>query len=106
MASRPPAGDDLRILIAGILPGEMTDVEGRRIRDIVPILQQRHLQAGWHVSDPGEFVPLEQVLGWLVVGTSPWTPGEVKISVVPEQPDLSGLNPDYLTRMRQGCPSD
>jgi hypothetical protein len=27
MASRPPAGDDLRILIGGILPGEMTDVD-------------------------------------------------------------------------------
>jgi hypothetical protein len=28
------------------------------------------------------------------------------ISAVPEQPDLSGLNPDYLALMRQGCPTD
>jgi hypothetical protein len=91
------------------LPGEAlhcADIEGKRIGDILPILQQRHLRARWHVSDPGEFVPLEQVLDWWVAGTSPWAPGEVMISAIPEQPDLSGLNPDYLTRMRQGCPSD
>lgn len=51
-------------------------------------------------------MPLERVLDWWVAGTSPWAPGEVMISAVPEQPDLSGLSPDYLTRMRQGCPSD
>jgi hypothetical protein len=91
------------------LPGEAlhcADVEGKPIRDILPILHQRHLRARWHVSDPGEFVPLEQVLDWWVAGTSPWAPGEVMISAVPERPDLSGLNPDYLALMRQGCPAD
>ena len=95
--------------ISAQLPGEAlhcADVECRRLRDIVPILQQRHLRARWHRSDQGEFVPLEQVLDWWVAGTSPWAPGEVMISAVAEQPDLSGLSPDYLTRMRQGCPSD
>jgi hypothetical protein len=95
--------------ISAQLPGEAlhcADVEGKRIRDIVPMLQQRHLRARWHRSDPGEFVPLEQVLDWWVAGTSPWAPGEVMISAVPEQPDLSGLNPDYLALMRQGCPTD
>ena len=95
--------------ISAQLPGEAlhcADVEGKRIRDVLPILQQRHLRTRWHVSDPGEFVPLEQVLDWWVAGTSPWAPGEVMISAVPEQPDLSGLSPEYLTRMRQGCPSD
>ena len=95
--------------ISAQLPGEAlhcADIEGKRIRDIVPILQQRHLRARWHLSDQGQFVPLEQVLDWWVAGTSPWAPGEVMISAVPEQPDLSSLSPDYLTRMRQGCPSD
>jgi hypothetical protein len=95
--------------VSAQLPGEAlhcADVEGRRIRDILPILQQRHLRARWHVSDPGEFVPVEQVLDWWVAGTSPWAPGEVMISAVPERPDLSGLNPDYLALMRQGCPTD
>jgi hypothetical protein len=80
-------------------------VEGKPIRDILPILQQRHLRARWHVTDPGEFVLLERVLNWYVGGTSPWAPGEVMISAVPEQPDLSGLDPDYLRLMRRGCPS-
>jgi hypothetical protein len=103
--------------ISAQLPGEAlhcADVEGKRIREILPILQQRHLRARWHITTPtgllrtptGRFVPLEQVLDWWVDGTSPWAPGEVMISAVPEQPDLSGLSPDYLTRMRQGCPSD
>lgn len=95
--------------ISAQLPGEAlhcADVEGKPIRDILPILQQRHLRARWHLSDPGEFVPLEQVLDWWVAGTSPWAPGEVMVSAVPEPPDLSGLDPDHLTRMRQGCPSD
>ena len=95
--------------ISAQLPGEAlhcADIEGKRIRDIVPILQQRHLRSRWHLSDQGQFVPLEQVLDWWVAGTSPWAPGEVMISAVPEQPDLSSLSPDYLTRMRQGCPSD
>ena len=95
--------------ISAQLPGEAlhcADIEGKRIRDIVPILQLRHLRARWHLSDQGQFVPLEQVLDWWVAGTSPWAPGEVMISAVPEQPDLSSLSPDYLTRMRQGCPSD
>jgi len=94
--------------ISAQLPGEAlhcADVEGKRIRDILPVLQQRHLRARWHVSDPGEFVPLEQVLEWWVAGTSPWAPGEVMISAVPEQPDLSGLDPDHLALMRRGCPS-
>jgi hypothetical protein len=95
--------------ISAQLPGEAlhcVDVEGKRVRDIVPILQQRHLRARWHRSDQGEFVPLERVLDWWVDDTTPWAPGEVMLSVVPEPPDLSGLSPDYLTRMRQGCPSD
>jgi hypothetical protein len=95
--------------ISAQLPGEAlhcADVEGRRIRDILPILEQRHLRARWHVSDPGEFVPEEQVVDWWVAGTSPWAPGEVLISAVPEQPDLSRLTPDHLARMRQGCPAD
>jgi hypothetical protein len=94
--------------VSAQLPGEAlhcADVEGKRIRDILPILQQRHLRARWHVSDPGEFVPLERVLDWYVGGTSPWAPGEVMVSAVPEQPDLSGPHPDYLAIMRQGCPS-
>jgi hypothetical protein len=66
-------------------------VEGKPIRDVLPVLEQRHLRARWHVSDPGEFVPLERVLDWYVGGTTPWAPGEVMISAVPEQPDLSGL---------------
>ena len=95
--------------ISAQLPGEAlhcADIEGKRIRDIVPILQQRHLRARLHLSYQGQFVPLEQVLDWWVAGTSPWAPGEVMISAVPEQPDLSSLSPDYLTSMRQGCPSD
>jgi hypothetical protein len=95
--------------ISAQVPGEAlhcADIEGKRIRDILPILHQRHLRARWHVSDPGEFVPLERVLDWWVAGTSPWAPGEVMISAVPERPDLSGLSPDYLALMRQGCPSD
>jgi hypothetical protein len=95
--------------ISAQLPGEAlhcADVEGKRVRDIVPILRQRHLRARWRLSDQGQFVPLERVLDWWVDGTSPWAPGKVMMSAVPEQPDLSGLSPDYLTRMRQGCPSD
>ena len=91
------------------LPGEAlhcADVEGKRIREILPVLQQRHLRARWHVSDPGAFVPLEQVLDWYVGGTSPWAPGEVMISAVPKRPDLGGLDPDHLALMRQGCPTD
>jgi hypothetical protein len=94
--------------VSAQLPGEAlhcADVEGKPIRDILPILQQRHLRARWHVTDPGEFVLLERVLNWYVGGTSPWAPGEVMISAVPEQPDLSGLDPDYLRLMRRGCPS-
>ena len=91
------------------LPGEAlhcADVEGKRIREILPVLEQRHLRARWHVSDPGAFVPLERVLDWYVGGTSPWAPGEVMISAVPERPDLGGLDPDHLALMRQGCPTD
>jgi hypothetical protein len=99
------------------LPGEAlhcADVEGKRIRDILPILQRRHLRARWHITTPtgllrtptGRFVPLEQVLDWYVGGTIPWAPGEVMISAVPEQPDLNGLDPDHLALMRQGCPTD
>jgi hypothetical protein len=99
------------------LPGEAlhcADVEGKPIREILPILQQRHLRARWHITTPtglfrtptGRFVPLEQVLDWYVAGTIPWAPGEVMISAVPEQPDLSGLNPDHLALMRHGCPTD
>ena len=105
----PPGEHYESAAISAQLPGEAlhcADIEGKRIRDIVPILQQRHLRARWHLSDQGQFVPLERVLDWWVAGTSPWAPGEVMISAVPEQPDLSGLSPDYLTRMRQGCPSD
>jgi hypothetical protein len=98
------------------LPGEplhCADVEGKPIRDILPILQQRHLQARWHITTPtglfrtptGRFVPLEQVLDWYVGGTIPWAPGEVMISAVPEQPDFSGVSPDYLALMRRGCPT-
>jgi hypothetical protein len=53
--------------VSAQLPGEAlhcADVEGRRIRDILPVLEQRRLRARWHRSDPGEFVPLEQVLDW------------------------------------------
>ena len=99
------------------LPGEAlhcADVEGKPIREILPILQQRHLRARWHITTPrgllrtptGRFVPLEQVLNWYVGGTTPWAPGEVMISAVPKQPDPSGLDPDHLALMRQGCPTD
>jgi hypothetical protein len=97
------------------LPGEAlhcADVEGRRIREILPVLQQRHLQARWHVTTPtgllrtptGRFVPLERVIDWYVDGTTPWAPGEVMISAVPRQPDRSRLEPDQLALMRRGCP--
>jgi hypothetical protein len=102
--------------VSAQLPGEAlhcADVEGRRVRDILPVLQQRHLRARWHVTTPtgllrtptGRFVPLEQVLDWWVAGTTPWAPGEVMISAVPKQPDLSGIDPDHLALMRRGCPS-
>jgi hypothetical protein len=97
------------------LPGEAlhcADVEGRRIREILPVLQQRHLQARWHVTTPtgllrtptGRFVPLERVIDWYVDGTTPWAPGEVMISAVPQQPDRSRLEPDQLALVRRGCP--
>jgi hypothetical protein len=97
------------------LPGEAlhcADVEGRRIREILPVLQQRHLQARWHVTTPtgllrtptGRFVPLERVIDWYVDGTTPWAPGEVMISAVPQRPDRSRLEPDQLALMRRGCP--
>jgi hypothetical protein len=89
------------------LPGEAlhcAEVEGRRIRDILPVLEQRQLRARWHLSDPGEFVPLERVIDWYVGGTTPWAPGEVMISAVPQQPDRSRLDPDHLALMRRGCP--
>ena len=38
------------------LPGEAlhcADVEGKPIRDLLPVLQQRHLRAQWRLSDPG-----------------------------------------------------
>lgn len=96
--------------VSAQLPGEAlhcADVEGKPIREILPILQQRHLQARWHITTPtGRFVPLEQVLDWWVADTTPWAPGEVMISAVPNQPDRSGLDPDYLALMRRGCPSD
>jgi hypothetical protein len=44
-----------------------------------------------------------QVLDWWVGGTSPWAPGEVLISAVPERPDRAGLDPGYLRGMRWGC---
>lgn len=94
--------------VSAQLPGEAlhcADVEGKPIRDVLPILQQRQLRARWHVSDPGELVPLEQVLDWYVGGTTPWAPGEVMISAVPEQPDFSGVSPDHLARLRRGCPT-
>jgi len=90
------------------LPGEAlhcADVEGKPIRDLLPVLQQRHLRAHWRLSDPGEVVPLERVRNLYVGGTSPWAPGEVMIIAVPDQLDLSGLNPDFLALMRRGCPS-
>jgi hypothetical protein len=99
------------------LPGEAlhcADIEGKRIRDILPVLKQRQLRARWHITTPtgllrtltGRFVPQEQVLDWYVAGTIPWAPGEVMISAVPQQPDFSGVSPDYLALMRRGCPSD
>jgi hypothetical protein len=103
--------------VSAQLPGEAlhcAEVEGKPIRDILPVLQQRHLRARWHVTTPtgllrtptGRFVPPEQVLDWWVAGTTPWAPGEVMISAVPEQPDPSDLTPDYLALTRQGCPTD
>jgi hypothetical protein len=93
--------------VSAQLPGEAlhcAEVEGKRIRDILPVLEQRHLRARWHITTPtGRFVPLEQVLDWWVAGTTPWAPGEVMISAAPEQPDLSGLDPDHLALMRRGC---
>jgi hypothetical protein len=97
------------------LPGEALHcaaVEGRRIRDILPVLQQRHLRARWHITTPagllriptGRFVPLERVIDWYVDGTTPWAPGEVMISAVPQRPDRSRLEPDHLALMRRGCP--
>jgi hypothetical protein len=102
--------------VSAQLPGEAlhcADVEGRRVRDLLPVLKQRRLRARWHVTTPtgllrtptGRLVPLEQVLDWWVAGTTPWAPGEVMISAVPERPDLSGLTPDHLALMRRGCPS-
>jgi len=91
------------------LPGEAlhcADIEGKRIRDILPVLRQRHLRAHWRLGDPGVVVPLERVLDLSVGDTSPWAPGDVMIIAVTEQPDLSGLNPDFLALMRRGCPSD
>jgi hypothetical protein len=96
------------------LPGEAlhcADIEGKRIRDILAVLKQRHLRARWHIITPtgllrtptGRFVPLDQVLDWYVGGTSPWARGEVMISAVPEQPDLNGRNPAYLRLIHQGC---
>jgi len=38
-----------------------------------------------------------------VGGTSPWAPGEVLISAVPQRPDRGGLDPGYLKGMRWGC---
>jgi hypothetical protein len=98
------------------LPGEAlhcADVEGKRIRDILPVLRQRHLRARWHITTStgllrtptGRFVPLEQVLDWWVGGTTPWAPGEVMISAEPSQPDRGGLDPDHLALMRRGCSS-
>jgi hypothetical protein len=98
------------------LPGEAlhcAEVEGRRVRDILSVLQQRRLRARWHITTPtgllrtptGRFVPVERVLDWWVAGTTPWAPGEVMISAVPEQPDLSRLDPDHLALIRRGCPS-
>jgi hypothetical protein len=98
------------------LPGEAlhcADVEGKRVRDILPVLQQRRLRARWHITTPtglfrtptGRFVPVERVLDWWVAGTTPWAPGEVMISAAPDQPDLSRLSADHLALMHQGCPS-
>jgi hypothetical protein len=40
-----------------------------------------------------------------VGGTIPWALGEVMMSAIPEQPDFSGVSPDYLALMRRGCPT-
>jgi hypothetical protein len=96
--------------VSAQLPGEAlhcADVEGRPIRDILPVLQQRRLRARWHISTPtGRLVPLEQVLDWYVADTTPWAPGEVVIGATPQPPDRSRLSPDYLALMRRGCPPD
>lgn len=102
--------------VSAQLPGEAlhcAEAEGKPIRDLLPVLQQRGLRARWHISTPtgrshtptGRLVPLEQVLDWWVADTTPWAPGEVLIGATRQPPDRSGLSADYLARMRRGCRS-
>jgi hypothetical protein len=94
--------------VSAQLPGEAlhcADIEGRRVRDILSVLEQRHLAVRWHVLQPtGRFVDLQQVIDWYVNTAVPYAPGEVRIIASQTQPDRSRINPAYLARMREGCP--
>jgi hypothetical protein len=96
-------------------PGEAlhcADIHGRRVRDILPELQRRHLRAHWlpwQVLPPPDqargFVPLGQVLDRYVDAAVPLAPGEVMIRVASKQSAVHPYSPAELAQLRRGCPT-
>jgi hypothetical protein len=97
-------------------PGEVlhcADLHGRRVRDILPQLQRRHLRAHWlpwqaplGLPDQARgFVPLAQVLDQYVDAAVPLAPSEVMIRVAPKQSAVAPYSPAELAQLRKGCPA-
>lgn len=96
-------------------PGEAlhcADIHGRRVRDILPELQRRHLRAHWlpwraplGLPDQARgFVPLAQVLDQYVDAAVPLAPDEVMIRVAPKQSAVAPYSPAELAQLGRGCP--
>ena len=79
------------------------DVEGRRVRDVLAVISQRHVAAVWRDAD-NHTVPMSEVLGRYVAQTVPVAPGQVLAftSTQPPGPErLASLRP---ANAQQGCP--
>jgi hypothetical protein len=89
-------------------PGELlhcAEVEGRKVRDVLAVLDRRHVYAIWR--DPGNrTVPVGEVLDRWVATAVPWAPGQVLFFTGEDPPDRSQLTPEYLASLRRGCPGD
>jgi hypothetical protein len=87
-------------------PGEVlhcAEVEGRKVRDVLAILDRRHVYAIWR--DPGNrTVPVGDVLDRWVETAVPWAPGQVLLFTGEHPPDRSRLTSTYLASLRRGCP--
>jgi hypothetical protein len=92
--------------ISAELPGEVlhcAGVEGRRVRDVLAILDRRGVYAIWRDPD-NRTVPVGRVLDRFIGGASPWAPGQVLFFTTEAPPDRGRLTPGYLALLRRGCP--